>query len=81
MLNIDQLFSAQMLSVLYFGGKSIIVFFYGEFLVAFKKNLPLCHSCTSRIFCEILGVILSSCLFVSVTQSALFVSLRHTNRK
>ena len=29
------------------GGKSIIVFFFGELLVAFKKNLPLCHSCTS----------------------------------
>ena len=28
------------------GAKPIIVFFFGEFLVAFKKNLPLCHSWT-----------------------------------
>ena len=32
-------------SVLYFERKSTMVFFFGEFLMAFKKNLHLCHSC------------------------------------
>ena len=35
-------------SVLYFEKKSNNVFFFREFLVAFKKNLPLCHSCIRR---------------------------------
>ena len=30
--------------------KSIIVFFFWEFLVAFKKNLPLCHSWRDSIY-------------------------------